>query len=215
MKKTLGVTLILLCAGLALAVSVARPAAKATTLDAVVGPGFSITLMQNGTRVTDLEPGDYTIRVDDKSAEHNFHLFGPGVDQSTTVDGVTTTTWNVTFQKGSYSYVCDAHVASMVGHFTVGGGSPPPTTTTTTPPPPARLTVRASATAVGRTITVRAVPSRAAKVDITLWRGASKVAHGSRATLRYVAKKPGRYAAKVVAKSGSSTARASASVTVK
>jgi plastocyanin len=212
MKKTIGVILLLTCAGLALAVSVARPASTAGSLTAVVGPGFSISLMQNGVKVSRLDPGDYTIAVDDKSSEHDFHLFGPGVNETTSVDGTGQATWNVTFQNGSYTYVCDAHVASMVGKFTVGDA---PTTTTTTPPAAKPLKVKATVKAAKRVITVRAVASRSAKYDVTLWRGSAKVAHGTKATLRYVAKKPGRYVAKVVAKAGASTARASAAVSVK
>ncbi|HEY6961989.1 MAG TPA: hypothetical protein VI408_08900 [Gaiellaceae bacterium] len=205
--KTLGALLTLLLAGLAVAVSVARPATTATVLDAKVGPGYSITLTQNGTKVTNLPPGDYTINVDDEADIHNFHLFGPGVDEATDITGTGTTTWNVTFQNGAYTYDCDAHPGSMIGRFTVG--DTPPTTTT------AALTVRATAKASGRTVTVRAAASRSARYDITLWHGSAKVAHATKSTLRYVAKKPGRYVAKVVARSGTSTARASASVSVK
>src|SRR5579885_3099868 len=113
--KTLGVTLIFLAAGLAAAVSVARPASTDGTLQGVVGPGFSITLTQNGTKVTHLDPGTYTITVDDRSADHNFHLSGPGVDQSTDVAGTGTTTWTVTLQDGTYSYQCDVHASTMHG----------------------------------------------------------------------------------------------------
>ena len=40
----------------------------------------------NGTRVTHLAAGTYEIQVHDNSAFHNFHLNGPGVDQTTEVD---------------------------------------------------------------------------------------------------------------------------------
>lgn len=214
MKKTIGVSLLLLAAGLALAVSVARPATKDNTLDAVVGPGFSITLMQNGVRVTNLDPGDYTINVDDKSSEHDFHLFGTGVDQTTTVDGIETATWHVTFQNGTYTYVCDAHVASMIGHFTVGGGSPPPTTTA-----PAPLKAHAAIKAVHRAITATGTASRSATITVTLLKGTKKVASkrgtGTKVTLRYSAKAGGKYATKVVARAGTSSATASASLAVK
>src|SRR5438045_7233383 len=132
--KTFGVTLTLLVAGLALAFAVARPASSASTggtLAGSVGPGFSISLSQNGTRVTHLEPGDYTIVVNDQSDIHNFHLFGPGaVDKSTSVDGTGQTTFTVTLVTGTYTYDCDAHPASMIGKFTVGDV---PTVTDTTP----------------------------------------------------------------------------------
>ena len=211
MKKTFGVILLVTCAGLVAAVSAARPASTAGALSATVGPGFSITLTQNGTRVSNLAPGDYTITVDDKSPEHDFHLFGTGVNQSTTVDGTDTETWNVTFTNGEYTYVCDAHVASMVGKFTVGDTPP-----VTTPKP---LAVRATAKAVGRRVSVTAIATRAASFDVSLLKGTKRVAHatarGTKATVRLKAPKAGRYVAKVVAKAGSSTATAKAAVPVK
>ena len=51
-----------------------------TTLNGSVGPGFDISL--DGT--DGLTAGSYTLVVNDQSAEHNFHLTGPGgVDVST------------------------------------------------------------------------------------------------------------------------------------
>lgn len=95
------------------------------TLIGTVGPGFTISLTMNGSRVTQLDPGDYTIQVSDKADLHNFHLSGPGVNEATDVPGTGDTTWNVTFVDGTYSYVCDAHVSTMHGSFRVG--PPPPT----------------------------------------------------------------------------------------
>jgi plastocyanin len=213
MKKTLGVILLLSCAGLALAVSVARPASTATALTGVVGPGFSITLMQDGTKVSNLAPGDYTITVQDNSAEHDFHLFGPGVSQTTSIDGTGSETWNVTFQNGDYTYVCDAHVASMIGKFTVGDVRTP----TTPVPKPLKVTVSAKAKA--KLVTVAAAATRAASFDVSLLKGTKRVAHatakGTKVTLRLKAPKAGRYVAKVVAKAGGTTATAKATVVVK
>jgi hypothetical protein len=79
MKTKLGVLLVLSIAGLAAAVSVARPASTDGTLQASVGPGYAISLTQNGTKVTHLDPGTYTINVNDQADIHNFDLFGPGV----------------------------------------------------------------------------------------------------------------------------------------
>jgi hypothetical protein len=95
------------------------------TLIGTVGPGFTISLMMNGQPVKQLDPGDYTIQVSDQSDLHDFHLSGPGVNQSTDVPGTGDTTWNVTFVDGTYSYVCDVHVSTMHGSFRVG--PPPPT----------------------------------------------------------------------------------------
>ena len=74
----------------------ARPAATATALTGSVGPGFTISLKDsNGVGVSHLDPGDYTITVQnlDSTMTHNFHLFGPGVDQATPFQAGTWT-WN-------------------------------------------------------------------------------------------------------------------------
>lgn len=94
-----------------------------------VGPGFTISFTDdNGARITKLDPGTYTIEVEDESDQHNFHLFGPGVDRKTSIVDEGKETWTVTFTDGTYTYVCDPHSGSMKGSFTVGSGSQPPTT---------------------------------------------------------------------------------------
>jgi hypothetical protein len=86
----------------------------------------------NQDRVAPTIPaGSYTIRVSDDTDEHNFHIVGPGVDQSTPVSGSGSPTWTVTFQAGGlYRFVCDTHVDFMFGAFQAsaaggagGGGS--------------------------------------------------------------------------------------------
>ena len=117
---------ILLVAALAvltLAVAGAVQASTQTTsLVGKVGPGFTITLTQNGKSVKNktLKAGTYKITVSDKSSAHNFHLFGPGVNKKTSVAGTGTAVWTVKLKKGSYTYRCDIHFASgMIGHFKV------------------------------------------------------------------------------------------------
>jgi plastocyanin len=100
---------------------VAVPAAQAkTVLTGTVGPGFTITLAKAGKKVTKLAPGAYVIKVSDKSAIHNFHLKGPGVNKLTSVGKSGTSTWTLTLKKGKYTYVCDPHSSTMKGSFTVG-----------------------------------------------------------------------------------------------
>jgi hypothetical protein len=216
MKKTIGVLLALSLAGLAAAVSVARPASTDGTLQANVGPGYSITLTQNGTKVTHLDPGTYTIDVNDQADIHNFHLFGTGVNETTTVEGTGKATWTVTFTDGTYTYVCDAHPGSMIGKFTVGSVA---TTTTAPAPVPAALRVRAAAKAQGRFVSVTATATRAAALDFSLWKGTKRVAHATAKakvkTMRLKAPSAGRYTAKVTAKAGGKTATASARITVR
>jgi plastocyanin len=96
--------------------------ATGTKLVGTVGPGFTISLTtEDGQAVTTLPAGAYTIAVDDKSSSHNFHLTGPGVDDSTEVSEEATETFNVDLQSGTYSFVCDPHSASMNGSFEVTG----------------------------------------------------------------------------------------------
>src|SRR5262245_1252022 len=91
-------------------------------LYASVGPGFEISLTtEDGEDVTSLAPGSYTIEVDDKSDQHNFHLTGPGVDVKTEVSEVTKVDWDVELEDGTYEFVCDPHASSMNGSFDVSG----------------------------------------------------------------------------------------------
>jgi hypothetical protein len=129
----------------ALLVSVGGAGAQTPTLFGVVGPGFSIRFSDaGGAPVKSLQPGTYTIQIQDQSPEHNFHLTGPGVDQATDVEQTGTFTWTVTLTDGRYHFQCDPHATTMFGNFTVG--TPPPTTTT---PPPAKPTPVRLAGAVG------------------------------------------------------------------
>jgi plastocyanin len=104
----------------ALAVPSALAARSTTgTLVATDGPGFTITLTQAGKKVKSLTAGTYTIKLQDKSKLHNFHLSGPKVNKKTSVTAVGNFTWKVTFKKGKYKFVCDPHASIMKGSFTV------------------------------------------------------------------------------------------------
>jgi len=141
-----------------LAVALAAPAigsAQNPRLLATVGPGFTISLATaDGQTVSQLAAGTYEVSVNDQSAIHNFHLIGPGVDQTTSVEFVGTTTWTVTLSGGSYVFVCDPHAAQMRGSFSVAAAQGPPVTTPT--PTPAQAGGRLLATVgPGFTIGVR------------------------------------------------------------
>jgi len=85
------------------------------TLSGSVGPGFDISMDP-----TTVVAGSYTLKVDDQASSHNFHLSGPGgVDVKTEIGTTGTTTFKVTLQKGTYTFVCDAHPSSMNGTLTV------------------------------------------------------------------------------------------------
>lgn len=81
---------------------------------------FTITLMDAaGKPVTTLKAGTYTVKIKDTSAIHNFHLFGPGVEQTTTVPEIKEVTWTVTMKPGTHTYICDPHPSNMKKTFTV------------------------------------------------------------------------------------------------
>jgi plastocyanin len=125
----------------------AASSAQEVTLRGEVGPGFTISFKNgDGSPVTHLDPGTYTIVVLDRDIEHNFHLFGEGVDQRTVVETTDTATWTVTFVDGkAYRYQCDPHNLSLFGRFTVGNVPPPPA-------PPAKL---AGKVGPGKTISLK------------------------------------------------------------
>jgi plastocyanin len=92
-----------------------------STLKGETGPGFTIEVSQNGQDAETVKAGTYTLEVEDKSDQHNFHLIGPGVDEKVTdVPFVGDKSVTVTLQKGTYTYQCDPHASSgMKGTFTV------------------------------------------------------------------------------------------------
>ncbi|HKG44023.1 MAG TPA: plastocyanin/azurin family copper-binding protein [Gaiellaceae bacterium] len=98
-----------------------RGASASGTLDGEVGPGFTIEVKQNGADAETVKTGTYTLKVEDKSGSHNFHLLGPGVDNEVTdvpFSGEKTVT--VMLKPGTYTYQCDPHVsAGMKGTFKV------------------------------------------------------------------------------------------------
>ncbi len=122
---------LLLVGASVLAPGSARPGTSATQLNGTVGPGFTINLRDtNGNAVTRIDPGDYTITVQNMSdpgtgVVHNFHLKGPGSVDLATTAAPGTTTWNVTLVNGTYTFLCDFHPTQMRKTFGVG---PPPVT---------------------------------------------------------------------------------------
>ena len=99
--------------------SAAAPAGSVLTAN--VGDPFSITLVDStGAPVTSLKAGSYQVKVTDASTTHDFHLTGPGVEETTTVPELKTVTWTVTLKAGTYTFMCDPHAAKgMKGTFTV------------------------------------------------------------------------------------------------
>ena len=82
---------------------------------------FAISLSDaSGSPVTHLDRGTYDIEVRDLSEMHNFHVYGPGVQQATAVGNVEDVVWTLTLADGKYGFDCTAHPTLMKGWFTVG-----------------------------------------------------------------------------------------------
>jgi plastocyanin len=108
----------------ALGVAASADAATPPKVFGTVGPGFTITLKRTATSkllVKTLKAGTYSITVSDRSSIHNFHLKGPRgfTRMITTVSFVGTKTIVVKLTKGVYTYICDPHLTTMKGTFTV------------------------------------------------------------------------------------------------
>jgi hypothetical protein len=101
---------LLALAALALVLSSAVGASNqgTVTLTGTVGPGFTITLKNRTKVVKVLAPAKYAFTIQDKSAIHNFHLTGPGVNRTTSKLGKARLVWRVTLRRGLYTYRSDA-----------------------------------------------------------------------------------------------------------
>jgi plastocyanin len=109
------------CAVLVFAAGGQGRSAENPVLTATVGPGFTISLTgSDGQPVSNIVEGTYTINVSDRSNQHDFHLFGPNVNQSSGVTETGDATWTVTFGPGGYAFVCDPHTGGLMrGTFQV------------------------------------------------------------------------------------------------
>lgn len=95
------------------------PATTAKRLRAVVGPDFTVAMVDaNWQPFKVLRPGVYTVEVTDTTDDHNFHLDAPRFERSTSLPFVGTRSWRVTLAPGVYLFRCDPHTI-MFGSFTV------------------------------------------------------------------------------------------------
>lgn len=101
-------------------VKVTEPSAT-PVLNGSVGPGFTITLKQNGATVKTLAAGSYKLVIADRASIHGWSLDGPNgyAKDFTAVPFVGTKTFTVVLAKGSYKFYCPPHESSMFGNFTV------------------------------------------------------------------------------------------------
>jgi plastocyanin len=109
--------------GIALAAVASVGAATAKDRFAFKGevyPNYKIEFTNSANRtVKTVKAGTYRIKIEDKSAIHDFHLIGPGVNKSTSIAFVGERFWTVKLKPGKYTYRCDAHVATMRHSFRV------------------------------------------------------------------------------------------------
>ena len=102
-------------AAVTVAAIAALPVFAATPkLAGTVGPGFTISLKKKPVKA-----GKYVLAVSDRSSIHNFRLKGPGVNVATSVAATGSRTFKVTLKKGKYTFVCDPHLTTMRGSFTI------------------------------------------------------------------------------------------------
>lgn len=138
--------------------------ADGTPLKGSVGPGFAISLRDgSGGTVSHLDAGAYSLGVGDQSDNHDFHLIGPGVDVSTTVEEVGDKSFAVTLADGTYTFFCDAHPLQMKGTFTVGAVTAPPAPPPPTEPPPKPKLTRVSLTVTDAAISLRTAAGKLAR----------------------------------------------------
>jgi hypothetical protein len=96
------------------------PSEPTRALRAITGSDFAIALVDaTSAPVERLEPGTYTIRVDDRSPDHNFRISGPGVNAATSLAEVGSRELTVRLRGGTYSFFCDPHTLTMLGEFRV------------------------------------------------------------------------------------------------
>ena len=86
-----------------------------------VGPGFTISLKQNGKAVQDAEGRQLHVRRSPtRRASTTSQIEGPGVDRAiTTPSFAGTKTVTIRLRKGKYKFYCRPHESSMFGFFTV------------------------------------------------------------------------------------------------
>jgi plastocyanin len=166
--------------GLAALLLAVTAGAAETKLAGTVGPGFTIQLRDaQGQPVTRLDAGEFEIQVNDLSAEHNFHLSGPGVDVATTVEEVGERTFRVRLVDGRYTFVCDPHAPRMRGLFDVGASSSPAPPSPSPPSPPAPPPTQTPSAKVGARLALTVGPAATISLKTTTGRNVTLLRPGA------------------------------------
>jgi len=106
----------------AAAISAASSTPATKVLRGTVGPSYTISVKTPaGKLAKTTKAGTYTLTVQDKSASHDFHLIGPGINKRvTTVAFTGTKSITIKLKVGRYTYSCDPHQSvGMKGSFRV------------------------------------------------------------------------------------------------
>ena len=96
----------------------------AKTLKGTVGPGYTISLMQNGKKVKRLKAGTYKFVISDKASIHNFVVekergSGKFEKSLTSIGFMGTKSVTVKLTKGQWKFYCKPHESQMFGFFAV------------------------------------------------------------------------------------------------
>ena len=120
MRKSL-VVVFLTVASFAGAMNAFGHGTSAPTLKGTDGPGYTITLKENGKLVKTLKRGSYTFVISDKSSFHGFSLDGPHgfAKDFTAIPFKGSKTVTLRLKAGKYKYYCPNHESTMFAHFTV------------------------------------------------------------------------------------------------
>jgi plastocyanin len=104
-------------------VSASAGSAAKPQLVGTVGPGYTIKLTLNGSKVKSANAGKYLLVVHDKGRFHNFVFEkAKGGTFEKTVTGVGfvgTRTLNVKLTPGKWEFYCRVHESTMKGELTV------------------------------------------------------------------------------------------------
>lgn len=103
--------------------AVTKTSSATVTLHGSVGPGYTISLTDNGKKIKRLRAGTYRFVIADHAAIHNFVIEkergGHFERELTDVSDVGTRTATIRLTRGTWKYYCEPHESVMSGSFTV------------------------------------------------------------------------------------------------
>jgi hypothetical protein len=122
-RKPLAAFVVIAATALVVAGGALGRTSKMPTLKGVVGPGYSIKLTMNGTKVKSLKAGKYKFAITDKSDFHNFKVEwekgGHFAKQITTTPFTGSKSVVITLKPGSWRAYCSVHESQMHTDFKI------------------------------------------------------------------------------------------------